>query len=171
VAVQKIQDDVENRVGVFSVFRHNEKIDRIASESMYHAMLKYHMVMTTEGDGHCLFRALSWCIFGHPDAYFRLRLLSCKIMMDHESFFTSNLNLLSTTRGVTFKDVIHFTAILNPHHGNGWGDGYNIKSIAIAARRKVFVYGELTIENVQGPRDFDEHTDSMVRNRFRFLQT
>jgi hypothetical protein len=72
VAVQKIQDDVENRIGVFSVFRHNKKIDRVASESMYHAMLNYNMVMTTEGDGHCIFRALSWSIFGHPEAYFRL---------------------------------------------------------------------------------------------------
>jgi hypothetical protein len=49
-------------------------IDRVASESMYHVMLKYHMVMTTEGDGHCLFRALSWCIFGHTEAYFHYHL-------------------------------------------------------------------------------------------------
>jgi hypothetical protein len=89
--------------------------------------------------------------------------------MDHVPFFTSKLNLLFTTREVTFKDVVQFTAIFETHRGNGWGDGYNVKSIAITARRKVFVYGELTTGNIQGPGDFDEHTDSMVWNRFRFL--
>jgi hypothetical protein len=158
VLVNAIQNAVQNREALFEILSgHLKMIDEKGARVVYKAMLEYYTVMKTTGDGHCLFRALSWTIFGHPHGHLRLRLLSCKILLDHSEFFSDNLNMLSTKRGVTFNDIVHSTAILHPCYENGWGDAYNMKSLAIAARRKLFVYHELL-----DPRQFDQHDAFMV---------
>ena len=165
VFLDSIQNAVQQREAFFEVLsEHLRTIDANGVRVIYRAMLAFYTVMTTTGDGHCLFRALSWTIFGHPEGHLRLRLLSCRILMDHSQFFSDNLNMLSTKRGVTFNDIVHATAILHPTSEDGWGDAYNIKSLAIAARRKVFVYHELL-----DPRHFDQHDAFMVIYSFELF--
>ncbi|OWA53180.1 hypothetical protein BV898_17614 [Hypsibius exemplaris] len=52
----------------------------------------------------------------------------------------------------SLPEMIHHTSNSSSTFNNGWGNAYNIKSIALAAQRKIFVYGPV---NREDPRFHD----------------
>ncbi|OWA52819.1 putative Cytochrome P450 3A27 [Hypsibius exemplaris] len=136
-----IRQKVQKSTAYFNIITQKQQIDRAALEGMVLWMQKCHLPLTTLGDGHCLFRALSWTLFGHQNAHLRLRLLSISVINEHSDYFFLYRRLLSMKEDFSLPEMIHHTSNSSPTFDNGWGNAYNIKSIALAAQRKIFVYG------------------------------
>ncbi|OWA54734.1 hypothetical protein BV898_19134 [Hypsibius exemplaris] len=148
-----IRVKVQESAAYFNIITQKQQIDRAALKGMVLWMQKCHLPLTTLGDGHCLFRALSWTLFGHQDGHLRLRLLSISVISEHHAYFFTYRRLLSMKENFSLPEMIHHTSNSSPTFDNGWGNAYNIKSIAIAAQRKIFVYGPV---NREDPRFHDE---------------
>ncbi|OWA51138.1 hypothetical protein BV898_15634 [Hypsibius exemplaris] len=54
----------EESAAYFNIITQKQQIDKAALEAMVLWMQKCHLLLTTLGDGHCLFRALSYTLFG-----------------------------------------------------------------------------------------------------------
>jgi len=151
-----IEANVRHAEAYFRPLIDDPNIDLHGIKLIYKNMLASHIVMTTEGDGHCLFRALSWTLFGHSGNYLLLRLLSIRILVRESQWFVENARMIGGP-DITFSAMIHLTSYDQPRPDAGWGDGYNIKSLAIASGRKIFSYSAL-----RDPGDFDRYTEYMV---------
>ena len=158
--IATIEANVRDAEAYFRPLIEDPNIDFHGIKLIYKNVLASHIVMTTEGDGHCLFRALSWTLYGHPKKMFPLRLLSIRIMIRERQWFIENTRMIGGP-DITFSEMFHFTSYDRPRPDAGWGDGYNIKFLAIASGRKVFSYSAL-----REPGDFDHYTEHMVRFLF-----
>ncbi|OQV15447.1 hypothetical protein BV898_10322 [Hypsibius exemplaris] len=143
----------EESAAYFNIFTQKQQIDRAALKGMVLWMQKCHLPLTTLGDGHCLFRALSWTLFGHQNAHLCLRLLSISVIIEHTDYFFLYRRLLSMKEDFSLPEMIHHTSNNSPTFDNGWGNAYNLKSIALAVQRKIFVYGPV---NREDPRFHDK---------------
>lgn len=160
-----IRQKVQESTAYFNIITQTQQIDRAALKGMVLWMQICYMPLTTLGDGHCLFRALSWTIFGHQNAHLPLRLLSISVIIEHTDYFFTYRRLLSMKEDFSLPEMIHHTSNSSPTFDNGWGNAYNIKSIALAAQRKIFVYGPV---NRQDLRFHDNLTLFQVCHAFLF---
>ncbi|OQV18429.1 hypothetical protein BV898_07440 [Hypsibius exemplaris] len=66
---------------------------------------------------------------------------SISVISENHAYFFTYGRLLSMKEDFSLPEMIHHTSNSSPTFDNGWGNAYNIKSIALAAQRKIFVYG------------------------------
>lgn len=138
-----MQQDIRVHEGArFSVLEHARAIDVDCTSRLYQAMAESYFVMRTNGDGNCLFRALSWTLFGTQEYYLCCRLLCICEFLQHLEFFRLHVPLL-TTQIMNIKNLIHCTAIIQPTNQIGWGDSVHIKAMSIATDRIINLYTEV----------------------------
>ncbi|OWA51320.1 hypothetical protein BV898_15807 [Hypsibius exemplaris] len=120
--LDNIRRKVQESAAYFNIITQKQQIDRAALEGMVLWMQKCHLPLTTLGDGHCLFRALSWTLFGHQDGHLRLRLLSISVIAEHDAYFFTYRRLLSMKEDFSLPEMIHHTSNSSPTFDNGWGN-------------------------------------------------
>jgi len=156
--IATIEANVRDAEAYFRPLIDDPDIDLHGNKLIYKNVLASHIVMTTEGDGHCLFCALSWTLYGHSGNFILLRLLSIQILFRERQSFIENARLIGGP-DITFSEMVHLTSYDRPRPDAGWGDAYNMLiSLAIASGWKVFNYSAL-----RDPGDFDHYTEHMVR--------
>jgi hypothetical protein len=116
---------------------------------LYRALSDSHMIMRTRGDGNCLFRSLSWTLYGDQDHFLELRLLSCKVIVTEWKWFEDNRMIMTSGANYTVQQMVNFTSIMQPFGTDGWGSAWNTKSIAIGCKRIINRLAEL-----RRPQDF-----------------
>jgi len=78
------------------------------------ALLDTHVPVLTRGDGNCLFRAISRCLYGHEDAHSALRLLAALELGLHPATYSRD----SSTR----HDLLRHQLIVCPSFADAFQD-------------------------------------------------
>lgn len=126
---------------LYQLFNTQHIRDINAERGLYPVMLAHYYGITTSSDGHCLFRALSFCLFGDQHRHLSLRLASIHIFIQQFNYFSQVYHRLGGDQSDNFKVLVRQTAFTGPKAPIAhWGDGNHLKALCIASRRHLHVF-------------------------------
>ena len=104
---------------------------------IFPALLDHYYPLEADGDGHCLFHAISLTLFGHQRTHFSLRLLCCKVFSDNWDYFRMHhpgLSEIGDLRRIVRNTAINAEKDLPVHQ---YGHDIHTKALSIAANREI----------------------------------
>lgn len=125
-----------------NVILNAQVVDTPRNEKIYNALKENFSVVETIGDGSCLYRSLSFCLFGTQELHKCIRMLCCYIFYKNWLYFedTDRMGFLFDYQSVI--QLINSTADIKT-----WGNEAHTKAIAIASNRDIYVYQGMTAED------------------------
>jgi len=93
----------------------------------------YFVPIETEGDGNCLYKAISLLIIGDQNCFSLIKLSVLFILFEYEEYFRNILN--ATNPEYSFEKLIEDTA-----QTNSWGNEYTQLAISIVFNRPLNIY-------------------------------